>query len=354
MQSKLRKENIMAHQLETMAWTGDKPWHGLGVEVEPNLTPLEMQEAAGLDWTVSKRPSYTLDAPEWSENVGLIQADKTFHIVRDTDNRILSHCGKDYIPIQNKNIFEFFKRFTEAGHMTMETAGSLKDGGEIWGLAKISEDFELAGEDHIKGYLLINQPHIVGRSLIIKLTPIRVVCNNTLTFALQRGGTASFRMPHVKVFGDDAVKAAEEALGLSGARMAEFKEMATLLSKKKAKHSDVLEYVGEVYQPTMIKDYRRDQELKAQGKLLGELPPLVENFNKYPNLVVNALKQAPGAHLKSAKGTWWGALNAVTYVEDHLHESEIPGNTLHSAWFGAAANRKSRALDLAVKYAKGA
>ena len=344
----------MAHQLETMAWTGDKPWHGLGVEVEPNLTPLEMQEAAGLDWTVSKRPSYTLDAPEWSENVGLIQADKTFHIVRDTDNRILSHCGKDYIPIQNKNIFEFFKRFTEAGHMTMETAGSLKEGGEIWGLAKISEDFELAGEDHIKGYLLINQPHIVGRSLIIKLTPIRVVCNNTLTFALQQGGTASFRMPHVKVFGDDAVKAAEEALGLSGERMAEFKEMATLLSKKKAKHSDVLEYVGEVYQPTMIKDYRRDQELKAQGKLLGELPPLVENFNKYPNLVVNALKQAPGAHLKSAKGTWWGALNAVTYVEDHLHESEIPGNTLHSAWFGAAANRKSRALDLAVKYAKGA
>ena len=342
----------MAHQLETMAWTGDKPWHGLGVEVEPNLTPLEMQEAAGLDWTVSKRPSYTLDAPEWSENVGLIQADKTFHIVRDTDNRILSHCGKDYIPIQNKNIFEFFKRFTEAGHMTMETAGSLKDGGEIWGLAKISEDFELAGEDHIKGYLLINQPHIVGRSLIIKLTPIRVVCNNTLTFALQQGGTASFRMPHVKVFGDDAVKAAEEALGLSGERMAEFKEMATLLSKKKAKHSDVLEYVGEVYQPTMIKDYRRDQELKAQGKLLGELPPLAENFNKYPNLVVNALKQAPGAHLKSAKGTWWGALNAVTYVEDHLHESEIPGNTLHSAWFGAAANRKSRALDLAVKYAK--
>tara|TARA_R110000737_G_scaffold143193_3_gene173802 strand:+ start:580 stop:1644 length:1065 start_codon:yes stop_codon:yes gene_type:complete len=352
MQSKLRKENIMAHQLETMAWTGDKPWHGLGVEVEPNLTPLEMQEAAGLDWTVSKRPSYTLDAPEWSENVGLIQADKTFHIVRDTDNRILSHCGKDYIPIQNKNIFEFFKRFTEAGHMTMETAGSLKEGGEIWGLAKISEDFELAGEDHIKGYLLINQPHIVGRSLIIKLTPIRVVCNNTLTFALQQGGTASFRMPHVKVFGDDAVKAAEEALGLSGERMAEFKEAATLLSKKKAKHSDVLEYVGEVYQPTMIKDYRRDQELKAQGKLLGELPPLVENFNKYPNLVVNALKQAPGAHLKSAKGTWWGALNAVTYVEDHLHESEIPGNTLHSAWFGAAANRKSRALDLAVKYAK--
>jgi len=342
----------MAHQVETMAWTGDKPWHGLGVEVAPSLTPLEMQEAAGLDWTVSKRPSYTLDAPEWSENVGIIQAENTFHIVRDTDNRVLSHCGRDYIPIQNQNIFEFFKRFTDAGHMTMETAGSLKDGGEIWGLAKISEDFELAGEDAIKGYLLINQPHIVGRSLIIKLTPIRVVCNNTLTFALQRGGTASFRMPHVKVFGDDVIKAAEEALGLSGERMTEFKEAATLLSKKKAKHSSVLEYVGEVYQPLMIAEYRHEQELKARGELLGDLPPLAEKFNKYPKLVVDALNYAPGAQLKSSRGTWWGALNAITYVEDHLHESQIPGNTLHSAWFGASANLKSKALDLAVKYAK--
>ena len=343
----------MAHQVETMAWANDEPWHGLGVEVPATLTPLEMQEAASLDWTVSKRPSYTIDAPEWSEDVGLIQADKTFHIVRDSDNQILSHCGKDYIPIQNEDVFKFFKRFTEAGHMTMETAGSLKNGGEIWGLPKISEDFELVGEDQIKGYLLINQPHIVGRSMIIKLTPIRVVCNNTLTFALGSAG-ASFRIPHVKAFGDEAIRAAEEALGLSGERMAEFKEAATFLTKKKAKHSDFLEYVGEVYQPTMIADYRRDQELKAQGKLIGELPPLVENFNKYPNLAVEALKHAPGASLKSSRGTWWGALNAITYVEDHLHESEIPGNTLHSAWFGAAANRKSRALDLAVRYAKAA
>ena len=133
-----------------------------------------MQEAAKLDWTVSKRPSYTLDAPEWGEDVGLIQAENTFHIVRDSDNQVLSHCGRDYIPIQNEQVFEFFKRFTEAGAMTMETAGSLKGGKEIWGLAKISEDFELIGGDEIKGYLLINQPHIVGKSMTIKLTPIRL------------------------------------------------------------------------------------------------------------------------------------------------------------------------------------
>ena len=338
----------MAHEVETMAWAGDVPWHGLGVKVDANLTPLQMQEAAQLDWTVSKRPSYTLDAPEWSEDVGIIQAENTFHIVRDSDNRVLSHCGKDYIPIQNADVFKFFKNFTDAGHMTMETAGSLKSGGEIWGLAKISEDFELAGDDLVKGYLLINQPHIVGKSMTIKLTPIRVVCNNTLTMALQQGGTGAFRMPHVKEFGSDVIQAAEEALGLSASAMTEFRNNATLLSKTKAKHSDVLDYVSEIYQPLMIADYRRDQLLRSEGKLIGMQEPLTEKLNKFPSLVMEALDRSPGAHLKSAKGTWWGALNAVTYVEDHLRESKTEGNALHSAWFGAAANRKSKALDLAI------
>ena len=341
----------MAHEVETMAWANDVPWHGLGVKVDSNLTPLQMQEAAQLDWTVSKRPSYTIDAPEWSEDVNIMQTPNTFHIVRDSDNTILSHCGRDYTPIQNEDVFKFFKRFTDAGHMTMETAGSLKNGGEIWGLAKISEDFELAGDDLIKGYLLINQPHIVGKSMTIKLTPIRVVCNNTLTMALQQGGTASFRMPHVREFNTDVIQAAEEALGLSAQAMTEFRTNSTMLSKAKAKHSDVLDYVAEIYQPHMIAEYRNEQLLRESGKAIGIQEPLAEKLNKFPSLVVQALEHSPGANLKSAKGTWWGALNAITYVEDHLRESQTEGNALHSAWFGAAANRKSKALELAIKRA---
>ena len=344
----------MAHQIETMAWAGEKPWHRLGVEVDSNLTPWQMQEAAKLDWTVSKRPSYTLDAPEWGEDVGLIQAENTFHIVRDSVNQVLSHCGRDYIPIQNEQVFEFFKRFTEAGAMTMETAGSLKGGKEIWGLAKISEDFELAGHDEIKGYLLINQPHIVGKSMTIKLTPIRVVCNNTLTFALSHGGTASFRMPHVRAFNEDVMEAAQEALGLSAQTMADFKNKAQFLAQKKAKHSNVLEFISEVYQPSLLEEFRQEMKQKEEGKLVGDIVPIKDRFNKYPALVVEALERQPGAELKSSKGTWWGALNAVTYVEDHLRESNDEGNNLHSAWFGAGANRKARALDLAVKYAEAA
>ena len=64
----------MAHEIETMAWAGDVPWHGLGIEVTPDLTPVQMMQAAELDWTVSKRPAYTLDEPEWHEKVGVMTA----------------------------------------------------------------------------------------------------------------------------------------------------------------------------------------------------------------------------------------------------------------------------------------
>tara|TARA_R110000824_G_scaffold59464_1_gene159609 strand:+ start:46 stop:561 length:516 start_codon:yes stop_codon:yes gene_type:complete len=169
--------------------------------------------------------------------------------------------------------------------------------------------------------------------------------------ALGQSGTASFRMPHVKEFGNDVIQAAENALGLSAAAMTEFRDNSIILSKAKAKHSDVLDYVGEIYQPTMIAEYRKEQLLRESGKALGMQEPLKEKLNKFPSLVVEALEHSPGANLKSAKGTWWGALNAVTYVEDHLRESQTEGNALHSAWFGAAANRKSKALALAMKRA---
>tara|TARA_R110000765_G_scaffold262528_2_gene362437 strand:- start:3537 stop:3845 length:309 start_codon:yes stop_codon:yes gene_type:complete len=101
----------------------------------------------------------------------------------------------------------------------------------------------------------------------------------------------------------------------------------------------------------MIAEYRNEQRLREEGKALGIQEPLKDKLNKFPSLVMDAMEHSPGANLKSAKGTWWGALNAVTYVEDHLRESQNEGNALHSSWFGAAANRKGKALELALKRA---
>ncbi len=335
----------MVAAVETMAYAGEVPWHGLGVKVENTMTPEEMLEAAGLNWTVSKRPAYTISKPTWSEDVGIIQAEGNHFIVRDKDNKVLSPCGEDYVPFQNADTFRFFKKFVSNGEMKMETAGSLKDGQDIWGLAKLQSKFELPGGDKIEGYLLIDSPHVSGKALTIMFTPIRVVCSNTMALALNMDGKR-FRVLHLQAFDDEIMKAAEEALGISEAKMEEFKEQASFLSKKQAKPIDVQKFIAELFQPSLLID-------RAKQEVANDVP-LVHEFNRTAEQVHDAIALSPGADLQSAKGTWWGALNGVTYVMDHTkRQSErVLGGALYSSWLGPNAATKRRALDLATDYAK--
>ena len=120
----------MAHKVETMAYAGQVPWHGLGKQVDSNMSPQEMLEAAQIDWTVSKRPAYTVDRPDcWNivdptGEANFLRCPDNHFLVRDSDNKVLSPCGESYVPFQNSEVMNFFKKFTEAGSMTMETAGS--------------------------------------------------------------------------------------------------------------------------------------------------------------------------------------------------------------------------------------
>ena len=341
----------MAHMVETMAYAGEVPWHGLGNKVEGNLTPEEKLKAAGLDWTVSKRPVYYASKPDvWDLNdprgeAKLLTADGQYMVVRDTDNKVLSHCGEAFTPFQNHETMSFFKKFTDAGQMAMDTAGSLSDGERIWGLAKIKKGFKLAGGDEIEGYLLMANSHKVGTAMTIMFTPIRVVCNNTITLALnQEGITGKFRMLHLQMFDDDIMTAAEEALGISGTQMELFKQKSEFLAKKRAKQDQVDNFIAEMFQPNVLKE---------RGKVMEQvLPPLHEEFTKTSMAVREAIEESPGADLDSAKGSWWGVLNGVTYVMDHQKKSKTNDLRLTSAWFGAGANTKRKALDKVMEYAE--
>jgi phage/plasmid-like protein (TIGR03299 family) len=238
---------------------------------------------------------------------------------------------------------DFFKKFTEAGAMNMETAGSLKDGKDIWGLAKLTDRFKLAGNDEVGGYLLLNNSHQVGKAMTIMFTPIRVVCNNTLTQALGQTGSR-FRVLHLQMFDEEIHKAAEEALGLSGEQMKFFQEQAEFLSSKRAKAFDLDNFIAELCQPNLLIE-------RAKAGNPNALPPMRDEFKRNAEAVREAVEVSPGADLASAKGTWWGALNAVTYVVDHQKKSKVEGNSLHSAWFGTGANLKRKALTKAIEYA---
>ena len=156
---------------------------------------------------------------------------------------------------------------------------------------------------------------------------------------------AKFRVVHLQMFDEEIKKAAEESLGLSGVQMTQFKEQSEYLSSKKYKTGSLENFVADLFQPTLLAD--RHKALQNSQSL----PPVRDQFKKSAESVYEAVLTSPGSDMKSAKGTWWGALNGVTYFIDHQKRSQIEGNALHSAWFGSGAVIKRRALAKALEYA---
>lgn len=330
----------MAHNVETMAYAGTVPWHGLGFPVASNLKPKEMLRAAKLDWTVSKRQ---LSFPG---KKGPVEYANWFALVRDKDDAFLTLVGQKYKPVQNAEAMEFFREFCEAGKMEMETAGSLYGGRYVWALARVNSghgDFDVKtgkAKDHMRSYVLLMSPHVAGKSLLIKFTSVRVVCWNTLCMALggvpgSKGDKTAFRMPHSLHFDEAMRKKAAEVLGLAQEQADAVREAAQFLAQHKARKEDVDAFFGDVL------NYAPSQRKQVAGS--ERVPVMLPMFQ-------DALVRAPGADLGTAKGTWWGALNAVTYVVDHEF-GKTRDTAMRSAWFGPKATMKREALRMALERA---
>ncbi len=318
----------MAHMIEMvngkaqMAYAGDVPWHGLGTKVPADLTPEQMLDAAGLNWSVTKVPAYATIA---GEQVAIGQS----ALVRSFDDKILDVVSDDWNPVQNQEAFEFFNDFVAAGDMEMHTAGSLRDGQIVWGLAKVKESFELFKGDQIDSYLLFSNFHKYGHSTDVRFTPIRVVCNNTLTLSLNSSVENMAKISHRKVFDADNVKL---MLGIAHDKLAQYKEMASYLGSKRFNEESIVDYFTRIFPVTGCKDSKKEVSRNAA-------------------LAVEVLDQQPGAEY--AEGTWWQAFNTVTYMTDHMLGRNAD-NRLTSAWYGYNKGVKTKALELAVEMADAA
>lgn len=305
-----------------MAYAGEKPWHGLGVEVPGDLTPEQMLEAAGLDWEVEKVPAYAMVG-------GRRVAVGRSALVRTRDDKILDVVSDDWNPVQNAEAFEFFNDFIAEGDMEMHTAGSLCGGQIVWGLAKVKDGFELFGGDRVDSYLHFTNFHRYGFSTDVRFTPIRVVCNNTLTLSLNTKVEKMVKISHRRQFDGDSVKL---MLGVAQEKLARYKEMAAFLGTRRAKGEDVVEYFKRVF-PTG-KDAKRQTDLSRNAKE-----------------ALAVIDSQPGAEF--AEGTWWQAFNAVTYMTDHLM-GKTQDTRLTSAWYGHNKGLKTRALETALEMAEAA
>ena len=327
----------MPDAVETMAYAGQTPWHGLGQKVDDNLTPAEMLMAAQLDWTVAKRRVHVQSA----NSTDMMTTDDYFMLVRDSDDQVLGPAGKSYVPVQNAEVFEFFDKFVKAGDMTLETSGSLNGGRQVWGLANIRKGFTLPGGDEVQGHLLIAHPHIWGKAMTIMFTPVRVVCNNTLVAALGGAGDR-FRFPHVKAWDGDVMEAAEQALGLASNQLDDFRQQAEILTKTEYTEKQLNAYLARIFNPVAIKDANKTKDNPSEWEFDRT------QFNRTMDNVFTCIRTQPGAEL--SEGTWWSALNAVTYYVDHKAGRDRD-SSLQAAWFGGRAVTKRAALQLAMEYA---
>lgn len=318
----------MAHEIEIvdgkaqMAYAGDTPWHGLGTRVPADLTPEQMLEAAGLNWEVEKVEAF---AKVGGKNVSVNRS----ALVRTSDNKILDVVSNDWNPVQNSEAFEFFNDFISEGDMEMHTAGSLKGGQIVWALAKVKDSFELFGGDRVDSYLHFTNFHKYGFSTDVRFTPIRVVCNNTLTLSLNTKVERMVKISHRREFEGDNVKM---MLGIAAEKLAKYKEMAQFLGSKRYNNENIVDYFKRVF-PVAGGDKTKKE------------------ISKNADIALGILETQPGAEF--ARGTWWQAFNSVTYLTDHL-AGRTADTRMTSAWYGSNRGLKATALETAIEMAEAA
>ena len=330
----------MSNGRVNMAYTGETPWHQSGSLLRPDATMEEWVEAAGLGFGVNKAPIYAvIDGRS-------VAVPNRAALFRDDTGAILGTASKSHFKVvQPREVVEFFRDLTAELGFRMETAGSLKGGQRIWGLASNGGEVRVRGNDVVKPYLLCATAYdgVQARATEAIFTTTRVVCHNTLSIAYFEGEAEAgadeeakkagkpvsrIAIPHSQDVDWDAMKS---ALGLFTEAVAQFEERANRLAERSVTQAEATAFIE-----TLFASYREDGSLTPQSKRVMEA-------------VVEAYHRSPGSGLRSADGTAWGLVNAVTYFVDHKAPARSAENRLNSAWFGAGNEKKKQAEDLAVR-----
>ena len=244
----------MAALVESLFYTRVEPWHGMGIRVENSPTSEDAIRLAGLDWNVEQREMFLADGTKIPD---------AFANVRDKDNRVLGVVGNRYSIVQNSEAFSFTDSLIGEG-CQYETAGSLRDGKQIWLLAHLPEAIQIAGDD-VMPYLCFTNTHDGTGSVKVFTTGIRVVCNNTLNQALSNA-KRTWSVRHTGSI-ETKLAVATETLNLANNYMAELKKECEELALKPVDKDKVIEFIKFVVpeeedmsqrQKTNIRDIRND------------------------------------------------------------------------------------------------
>ena len=269
----------MAANVESMFYVRETPWHGLGTKVMEAPTSKDALILAGLDWNVVQEPIYT----GMEELIDGYKAN-----IRDRDRKVLGVVTDRYKVIQNEEAFAFIDELLGQG-VRFETAGSLQDGKKVWMLAHMPHEYIISGE-HISPYLLFSNTHDGSGAIKVALSPIRVICNNTLNLALNTA-KRTWSMIHT---GDikGKMEEAKNTLFMAERYMDSLGKEFEILRQKKMTDKQVMEYI-EILLPVednaTIQQRRNMEKLREDMKLRYFEAPDLRDVGKNAYRFINAV-----------------------------------------------------------------
>jgi phage/plasmid-like protein (TIGR03299 family) len=300
-------------------------------------TAQEAIRAAELDWLVVKKPLYTGDEGKLKRRVPKRFAVVPEHRWGKEDCPVFGIVGSEYTPLQNHEAFEFFDSIVGSKTAIYHTAGALGDGERIWILAKLPSDIQVAGEDIAHKFLLLSNTHDGNNSVQIKFTPVRVVCQNTLTMALGRGPI--LRVVHTRDI-HQRLKQSEKLLGVINSRFTQIEEVFKKMVQAKLNESKVSGFFNRVFPDPQHPEGRDSSDERYQQ----ELARACQNRS----WATCFFEQGMGNQAKPVAGTLWAAYNGITELVDHRwRPNQSDERRLNSIWFGNGYLVKARAFRIA-------
>lgn len=289
----------MSAEVETMVYVREVPWHGLGTRVEEAMTSKEALELSGLNWTIESLPVFDVRGNE-------IKGYKAN--TRNSDNKVMGIVSNRYTIVQNSEAFEFTDALVGEG-VTYETAGSLFGGKKIWLLAKMPERYIVG--DKFEPYICFTNNHEGKGAVRACMTPVRVVCNNTLNLALS-GAQRAWSTPHR---GDvqSRLEEARQTLQMADEYMKHLEETADKLANAKMSDAEIEVTLGKMFE--LPKDATERQKQTVQNAkdeiLVCMIRPDIAQFLNTKYGFINAVSDyvghsAPIRETKSWQENRWG------------------------------------------------
>ena len=340
--------NIEVRGNQASVFSTGKTWHGLGKVYDinnPPKTAQEAMEACGADYEVELKPLFcnigkTKDNDrvasflddEGEEN--LIEVPGRFGVIRNTDNKVLGTVGTKYRVLQNSEAFNFFNPFIRDGQASFEAGGVLSGGSKIWSLVKINEGAsgEVVNGDLVHTYLLLFNSHDGSTSVGVLFTPVRVVCQNTLTMAIEGSGTNMIKVSHTENM-EKSLSLVQQTIDISRKSFTVTLEQYRCMQEKNLSIEGLAQYASRA----ILQDNERVD--------MKDLKRVVKNVMTFHD-------EGIGQNIDGVQGTVWGAYNAVTGFVDHVR-GRSDETRLEASWFGEGKKVRERAHSLALDLVAG-